>query len=203
MTPATWWQDFKRGIFERNPVFILVLGLCPALAVTTSTHNAVGMGLAVIAVVTCSNVVVSMLRDHIPNQVRIPCFIVVIATFVTLVEIFLKAQLPALGRSLGIYVPLIVVNCAILERVESFGSRYGVIRSFFDGLGAGVGFSIAIIAMGTVREVLGMGTFWGYPWMPQSLPIEFVNAPILIQGPGAFLVLGLLMALVNKWKKED
>ncbi len=203
MNPATWLQDFKRGIFERNPVLILVLGLCPALAVTTSAKNAVGMGVAVIAVVTCSNVVVSLIRHYIPNQVRIPCFIVVIATFVTLVEIFLKAQLPALGRSLGIYVPLIVVNCAILERVESFGSRYGVMRSLFDGLGTGVGFSLAIIAMGAVREVLGMGTFWGYPWMPKSLPVEFVNAPILIQGPGAFLVLGLLMALVNKWKKED
>lgn len=202
MNPAVWWQDFKRGIFARNPVLVLVLGLCPALAVTTSVKNSVGMGLSVIAVVTCSNLVVSMLRRFIPNQVRIPCFIVVIATFVTLVEIFLKAQLPALGRSLGIYVPLIVVNCAILERVESFGSRHGIVRSLFDGLGAGVGFSIAIIAVGAVREVLGMGTFWGYPWLPQSLPIEFVEAPIMIQGPGAFLVLGLLMALVNKWRED-
>ena len=203
MNPVTLWQDFKKGIFERNSVFVLVLGLCPALAVTTSVKNAVGMGLAVVAVVTCSNVVVSLIRDYIPDQVRIPCYIVVIASFVTMVEIFFKAQLPALGRSLGIYVPLIVVNCAILERVESFANRHSLPRALVDGLGTGLGFTIAIVAMGTVREVTGMGTFWGYPWMPESVPFEYVEAPIMIQGPGAFLVLGLLMALVNRWKEED
>jgi len=179
-------------------VFVLVVGLCPTLAVTTGLKNAVAMGVAVIAVLTCSNVIISMLRNVIPREVRIPCFIVVIASFVTMIEIAFKAFLPpSLNAALGIFIPLIVVNCSIMHRAESFAYRNGVLRSLLDGLGTGVGFALAICLVAVVREALGNGTLWGYPWMPVSSPVQYVPASILIQAPGAFLVLGLLLAAFN------
>lgn len=190
--------EFNKGLIERNPVFVLALGLCPTLAVTTEVKNAVAMSVAVLIVVTCANTIVSLVRRYIPSEVRIPSFIVVIGSFVTMIEIIFKATLPPeLNAKLGIFIPLIVVNCSILHRAESFAYRNTVGRSVMDGLGIGVGFGIAICVTAAVREVAGSGTFWGYPWMPTSLPLKYVPASIMIQAPGAFLVLGLLMALFN------
>jgi electron transport complex protein RnfE len=191
-------QEFSKGLLEENAVFVLALGLCPTLAVTTGLKNAAAMGMAVIAVLTCSNVLVSILRKLIPREVRIPCCIVIIASFVTMIEIIFKAYLPpAVNKALGIFIPLIVVNCIILNRAESFGYRNNVGRSLLDGLGASVGFALAICVLASVREAIGNGTIWGYSWMPVSVPIEYEPASILIQAPGAFLALGLLMGLFN------
>lgn len=196
-------QEFSKGLVEENAVFVLALGLCPTLAVTTGLKNAAAMGMAVIVVLTCSTVLVSMLRKLIPREVRIPCCIVIIASFVTMIEIVFKAYLPpAVNNALGIFIPLIVVNCAILNRAESFGYRNSVGRSLLDGLGAGAGFTLAICSLAAVREALGNGTLWGYSWMPVSLPVEYVPASILIQAPGAFLVLGLLMGLFNYYRQS-
>jgi len=192
-------QEFTKGIFEQNAVFVLVVGLCPTLAVTTALKNAVAMGVAVIFVLLCANTLVSMLRRFIPREVRIPCFIVIIGSFVTMVEIIFKGQLPPeINANLGIFIPLIVVNCIILYRAESFSYKHGVVRSILDGLGIGLGFTLAICVMAAVREVLGSGTIWGYPWVPVSWPVRYVPASILVQAPGAFLVLGLLMGF-TKW----
>ncbi len=190
--------EFNKGLIERNPVFVLALGLCPTLAVTTEVKNAAAMSVAVIIVVTCANTIVSLIRNYIPSEVRIPSFIVVIGSFVTMIEIIFKATLPPeINSKLGIFIPLIVVNCSILHRAESFAYHHGLGRSILDGLGIGTGFGIAICLTAAVREILGMGTFWGYPWMPISSPIEYVPASIMVQAPGAFLVLGLLMGLFN------
>ncbi len=198
MADRSLGREFSKGIIAQNAVFVLVVGLCPTLAVTTSLKNAAAMGVAVIFVLTCANTLVSLLRRHIPEEVRIPCFIVIIGSFVTMVEIIFKGVLPpAINASLGIFIPLIVVNCIILYRSESFAYRHGMARSVLDGLGIGVGFALAICLMAGVREVLGAGTIWGFPWVPVSWPVEYVPASILIQAPGAFLVLGLLMALFN------
>jgi electron transport complex protein RnfE len=197
--------EFRKGILEQNAVFVLAVGLCPTLAVTTALQNAVAMGVAVIFVVVASNGLVAALRGVIPNEVRIPCFIVIIGSFVTMVEIFFKGSrlVPMeVNEALGIFIPLIVVNCAILYRAESFAYRHGLGRSLLDGLGIGLGFTLAIAVMAAVREFIGSGTLWGYPWMPQSLPFRYVPAPILIQAPGAFLVLGLLMGAYN-WVKGE
>jgi len=191
-------KEFTRGLVERNPTFVLALGLCPTLAVTTELKNAVAMGVAVIIVLTCSNGLISLLRRFIPREVRIPCFIVIIASFVTMIEIVFKAKLPpAINASLGIFIPLIVVNCIILQRAESFASKNNFLRSLLDGLGIGVGFTVAICVLATVREMAGVGTLWGYPWMPTSSPVEYVPAGIMVQAPGAFLGLALLMAVFN------
>lgn len=202
MAERTLWNEFNKGVFKRNAIFALAVGLCPALAVTTELKNAVAMGIAVIIVLTCSNTIISLLRKFIPPQVRIPCFIVIVGSFVTMIEIGFKAKLPpAINASLGIFIPLIVVNCSILHRAESFAYRNSVLRSVLDGLGIGVGFTLAICLMATVREVLGMGTLWGYPWMPSASSVEYVSAGIMVQAPGAFLVLGLLLALFN-WIRQ-
>jgi len=191
-------SEFTKGLFEQNAVFVLAVGLCPTLAVTTALQNAVAMGCAVIFVLACANTLVSLLRRFIPAEVRIPCFIVIIASFVTMVEIVFKAKLPPeINASLGIFIPLIVVNCIILYRAESFGYHHGVVRSLLDGLGIGVGFTLAICLVASVREVIGSGTIWGYPWVPTSWSVRYVPASILIQAPGAFLVLGLLLGLFN------
>ena len=197
--------EFSKGLVEENAVFVLALGLCPTLAVTTGLKNAAAMGMAVIVVLTCSNVIVSLLRKWIPREIRIPCCIVIIASFVTMIEIIFKAHLsPEVNKALGIFIPLIVVNCIILNRAESFGYRNNVGRSLLDGLGASVGFTLAICTLASVREALGSGTLWGYSWMPVSAPVEYVPASILIQAPGAFLVLGLLMGLFNWfWQSYD
>ena len=194
--------EFGKGVFAQNAVFVLVVGLCPTLAVTTALQNAVAMGVAVIFVLVCSNTLISLLRKVIPAQVRIPCFIVIIGSFVTMVEIIFKGKLPPeLSASLGIFIPLIVVNCIILYRAESFAYKQGVVRSALDGLGIGVGFMAAICMVATVREVLGSGTLWGYPWVPISWPVRYVPAAVLIQAPGAFLVLGLLLGFFN-WLRQ-
>ncbi len=196
MAQTTLREEFSKGIVARNAVFVLAVGLCPTLAVSTSLKNAVAMGMAVIFVVVCANTLVSLLRRFIPREVRIPCFIVIIGSFVTMVDIYFAGALrPEIYASLGIFIPLIVVNCAILYRAESFAYSNGIVRSLLDGLGIGLGFALAISLVAGVREILGGGTIWGYPWLPVSWSFRYVPAAILLQAPGAFLVLGLLMAL--------
>ena len=188
-----------RGIIMENPVLILVLGTCPTLAQTTSVIGALGMGIAATLVLICSNAVISALRTLIPDTVRIPCYIVIIATFVTVVQLLMHAYLPEIYEMMGVYLALIVVNCIILGRAEMFARKNGVLDSAVDGLGMGLGFLLALIAMATVREVFGAGTFAG-------LPVPFFktyNIPILTQAPGGFLVFGLLIAVMNKIKEKD
>lgn len=204
MEDRTLTQEFSKGLITENPVFVLALGLCPTLAVTTGLKNAAAMGMAVTVVLTSSTVLVSLLRRIIPNEVRIPCCIVIIASFVTMIEIVFKAYLPPeVNKALGIFIPLIVVNCIILNRAESFGYRNGVLRSFIDGLGISVGFALSICVLAGVREALGNGTLWGYSWVPSSLPIKYDPASIMIQAPGAFLALGLLMGLFNWFRQKQ
>ena len=201
MAEKTLGHDFLKGLVEQNPVFVLAVGLCPTLAVTTGLKNAVAMGLAVIVVLSCSNTIIALLRRFIPREVRIPCFIVIIASFVTMIEIVFKAYLPArINAALGIFIPLIVVNCIILHRAESFAYKNNAVRSLLDGLGTGIGFTLAICLVASIREALGSGTLWGYPWMPTMSPVQYQPASILVQAPGAFLVLGLLLAGFN-WLK--
>ena len=181
--------EFTKGIIKENPIFVLMLGLCPTLAVTTKVQNAVAMGVAVIGVLTCSNIIISLIRRFIPKEIRIPCFIVVIASFVTMTELVMKAYAPEeINRALGIFIPLIVVNCIILGRAEAFASKKDIISSALDGLGSGIGFTLAVVLVATVRELLGSGSFWNIPLAEGIAPIS-----IMIQAPGAFLVLGLLL----------
>ncbi|MCQ2540461.1 MAG: electron transport complex subunit E [Acetatifactor sp.] len=184
------------GLVKENPTFVLMLGMCPTLAVTTSAMNGLGMGLATTAVLVMSNLFISLLRKVIPNRVRIPAFIVIIATFVTVVQLLLQAYLPALNKSLGVYIPLIVVNCIILGRAESFAFSNPPIPSFFDGLGMGLGFSFALTCIGAVRELLGAGKIFDMAIMPES----FEPVRIFGQAPGAFFVLAALTALQNAIK---
>ncbi len=186
-------KRFKSGILDENPVFIQVLGMCPTLAVTTSVENGIGMGLATTTVLIMSNLVISLLRNIIPSKVRIPTFIVVIASFVTIVEFMLQGFMPALYASLGIFIPLIVVNCVILGRAEGFASKNKPFISVIDGLGMGLGFTLALGAIGAVREILGAGTLLGMNIMPSG----YVPISIMILAPGAFLVLGILLAAFN------
>lgn len=179
------------GLLKENPVLRLVLGTCPTLAITTAVFNGIGMGVAATFVLICSNVVISALRKLIPSQVRLPCFIVVIASFVTLVHMLIRAFVPALNESLGVYLPLITVNCIILGRAEMFASKNSVARSALDGLGMGVGFTITLILMSAVRELLGAGTLLGIPILSNVMePMS-----IMIMPPGGFFVFGCLMAL--------
>lgn len=181
------------GILHDNPIFIQLLGMCPTLAVTTSAINGIGMGLATTAVLLGSNVVISMFKKVIPSKIRIPAFIVVIATFVTIVGLMMKAFLPALDNALGLFIPLIVVNCVILARAEAFASKNSVVESFTDGAGMGLGFTLALFILGGVREILGAGSILGISIMGAS----YQPALIMILPPGAFLALGLLLALYN------
>ncbi len=183
-----------RGIITENPVLILVLGTCPTLATSMNVISAFSMGLAATIVLICSNIVISALRRIIPDTVRIPCYIVVIAGFVTLVQMLLQAYLPSIYNMLGVYLALIVVNCIILGRAEMFARKNGVVDSALDGLGMGLGFLVALLAMATIREVLGAGAFAGIeiPFM------EHFKIPILVQAPGGFLVFGILIAIMNK-----
>lgn len=199
-------KRLKSGIIEENPVFVQVLGMCPTLAVTTSANNGLGMGLATTAVLVMSNLVISLLRNIIPSKVRIPAFIVVIASFVTIVDLLLQGFVPALYASLGLFIPLIVVNCVILGRAESFASKNTPIQSFFDGLGMGLGFTFALTLLGIVREFLGAGSFFGIKIMEgifNTMPFlkvifgEFQPISIIGLAPGAFIVLGCLMAAIN------
>ena len=183
-----------KGFIKENPVLVLVLGTCPTLALTNSVISAFCMGIAATIVLVCSNVVISALRKVIPDVVRIPCYIVVIAAFVTAVQMLMQAYLPNLFKLMGVYLALIVVNCIILGRAEMFARKNPVGDSALDGLGMGIGFLIALVAMATIREVLGAGTFAGF-----ALPIlKDYNIPILVQAPGGFLVYGILIAVVNK-----
>jgi len=185
-------NEFFKGIVRENPIFILVLGLCPTLAVSTSVVNALGMGGAATFVLICSNSIVSSVRRIIPDRIRLPAYIVIIATFVTICELMLKAYFPALDKSLGIFVPLIVVNCIIMARAEAFASRNPVVPSFIDGLGMGIGFTIGITVIAAIREVLGFGSILGFRIMP-----GFEPAAVMILAPGALLTLGILIALIN------
>lgn len=187
-------QNFLKGIIKENPVLVLVLGTCPTLAVSTSVISALGMGAAATVVLLCSNIVISALRKVIPDKVRIPCYIVLIAGFVTMVQMLVKAFAPALDEALGIYLPLIVVNCIILGRAEMFANKNKVIDSAIDALGMGAGFTLALLLMATIREVLGNGT-----WMGIEIPVlADNNISIMTMAPGGFLVFGILIAIVNK-----
>ena len=190
-------ERLKNGIITENPTFVLTLGMCPTLAVTTSAVNGLGMGLTTMAVLALSNMFISMLRKVIPDKVRIPAFIVVIASFVTVVELLLEAYLPSLYDALGLYIPLIVVNCIILGRAEAYASKNGVVSSLFDGVGMGLGFTLALTIIGAVRELLGAGQVFGINVMPQS----YVPCSIFVLAPGAFFVLAALTATQNKVKR--
>lgn len=184
---------FMNGILTENPIYRLVLGTCPAIAVTTSAINGIGMGLATTLVLIGSNVVISLLRNFIPNKVRIPSFIVVICTFVTIIQLLLHAFIPSLYNALGIFLPLIVVNCIILARAEAFASKNDVVTSAVDGLGMGLGFTMALLLIGAVREVLGNGTILGM----QLLGVGFEPVILMILPPGGFIVFGLTLGIIN------
>ena len=192
-------SEFSKGFIKENPLFRLVLGMCPALAVTTMAINGVAMGLAATAVLVGSNLVISLLRKFIPPQVRIPVFIVVIASFVTIIDMVMAGYFFELHKVLGLFIPLIVVNCIILGRAEAFASRYSVLLSLADGLGMGLGFTLALIILGSVRELLGNGTIFGVLIFGSG----FEPALVMLLPPGAFLALGLLLGLMNKLTKVE
>ncbi|CZR96466.1 MULTISPECIES: electron transport complex subunit RsxE [unclassified Clostridioides] len=189
---------FKNGLIDENPTFVQVIGMCPTLAVTTSAINGIGMGLSTAAVLICANLVISLLRKITPDKIRIPIFVVIIATFVTIVGMVLKAYVPALDKALGIYIPLIVVNCLILARAESFAFKTGPLASIVDGVGQGLGFTVALTIIGAVRELLGNGSLFGLTLFGAS----FQPVLIFILPPGAFLTLGFLFAGFNKLRSK-
>ncbi|RKY79260.1 electron transport complex subunit RsxE, partial [candidate division KSB1 bacterium] len=176
------WYEFSKGIYKENPIFRLVLGMCPTLAVTTSVQNAIGMGIATTFVLFSSNLLISIIKNAVPKRIRIPMYIVVIASFVTIADLVMAAYEPALHKSLGIFVPLIVVNCIILGRAEAFAGKNRVLPSILDGLGMGIGFTLALLALGLVREILGNGTIYGYPVLGSG----YNPMLIMILPPGAF-----------------
>lgn len=187
-------QNFTRGIFRENPVFVMMLGMCPTLGVTTSMANGIGMGLATLFVLALSNMAISLVKNFIPAMVRIPCYIVIIASFVTIINLLMEAYLPSLHAQLGIYIPLIVVNCIILGRAEAFASKNNIVQSLLDGLGMGIGFTIALALLGALREILGSGSILNYNFIGDD------GYPILlfIMPPGAFLALAALIMIYNK-----
>ena len=188
-------QNFTKGFFKENAVFVQLLGMCPTLGVTTTAINGLGMGLATTFVLLMSNVVISLVKSFIPDKVRIPAYIVIIASFVTVVDLVMAGYLPDLHEQLGLFIPLIVVNCIVLGRAEAFASKNGVVASLFDGLGMGLGFAMALLMLGSVREILGSLSLFGY---------QFVDADgilLFILPPGAFIALGFLIALINNLRK--
>lgn len=188
-------QNFTKGFFKENAVFVQLLGMCPTLGVTTTAINGLGMGLATTFVLLMSNVVISLVKGFIPDKVRIPAYIVIIASFVTVVDLVMAGYLPDLHEQLGLFIPLIVVNCIVLGRAEAFASKNGVVASLFDGLGMGLGFAMALLMLGSVREILGSLSLFGY---------QFVDADgilLFILPPGAFIALGFLIALINNLRK--
>lgn len=189
-------ERLYNGVVKENPTLVLTLGMCPTLAVTTSAINGLGMGLSTTVVLALSNMFISLLRKVIPGKVRIPAFIVVIASFVTIVQLLLQAYIPALYDSLGLYIPLIVVNCIILGRAEAYASKNPIIPSLFDGIGMGLGFTVALTLIGSIREILGMGKIFGYQIMPDA----YEPMTIFVLAPGAFFVLAVLTAIQNKIK---
>ena len=192
-----YFKTITNGIFKENPTFVLLLGMCPTLATTTSAMNGLGMGVATMFVLICSNIFISILKNLIPDGVRIPCYIVVIASFVTLLQMLMQAYVPDLYKTLGIFIPLIVVNCIILGRAEAFAAKNNVLASACDGIGIGIGFTLALTVLGFVRELLGNGSVFGYRVMPESMDML-----VFVLAPGAFITLGLLMAIVNKLKNR-
>lgn len=192
-------ERLYNGIIKENPTFVLMLGMCPTLAVTSSAINGLGMGLSTTVVLVCSNLIISLFRKVIPNGVRIPAFIVIVASLVTVVQLLMQAYLPGLSSALGVYIPLIVVNCIILGRAESYASKNGPVLSIFDGLGMGLGFTFGLTVIGLIREILGAGTMFDAPVL---LNIGFKPITIFIMAPGAFLVLGFLVAGMNIVRKK-
>ncbi len=186
-----------KGIIKENPTFVLVLGMCPTLGTTTSAANGFGMGVATMAVLIMSNLVISLVKNLIPDKVRIPAFIVIIASFVTIIQMLMEAYVPALYESLGVFIPLIVVNCIILGRAEAFASKNSPVDSMLDGVSIGLGFTLSLTVIGTIRELLGNGSVFGY-----SLGVSDYMPLVFVLAPGAFLVLGYLMALFNKFVKK-
>ncbi len=194
-----YMKPLVNGIIQENPTFVLMLGMCPTLAVTTSSSNALGMGLSTALVLIASNVLISLLRKVIPDTVRMPAYIVIVASFVTVVQFLLEAFVPALYDSLGIYIPLIVVNCIILGRAEAFASRNSVGESLMDGIGMGLGFTVGLLAIGVVREIIGNGTAFDF----RLMPAVYEPFNIFVLAPGAFFVLAVLTALQNKFKLKS
>jgi electron transport complex protein RnfE len=196
MAQAISYKDnFLKGIFKENPVFVLLLGCCPTLGVTSSAINGLGMGAATLFVLVMSNLVISLVKNVIPDKVRIPAFIVIIASFVTVVQLLMAAYTPALNEQLGLFIPLIVVNCIVLGRAEAFASRNTLFASFLDGLGMGVGFTLALTLLGTIRELFGNLSFFGYKFAEADGMLVFILAP------GAFITLGFIIAIMN-WLKN-
>ncbi|KPU43837.1 electron transport complex subunit RnfE [Oxobacter pfennigii] len=189
-------ERIKNGILNENPIYGQVLAMCPTLAVSTSMENAVGMGIAATAVLVASNIAISAIRKLVPNKIRIPIFIVIIASFVTITQFLLQGFVPTLYKSLGIFIPLIVVNCVILGRAEAYAQKSGVIASLFDGIGMGVGFTLALMSLAIFREVLGAGTFFGM----RIMPLSYQPAIIMILAPGAFFTMGIIMAGINLYR---
>lgn len=190
------WKNFTKGFFKDNPVFVMLLGMCPTLGVTSSAVNGLGMGLATTFVLVMSNIVVALVKNFIPEKVRIPSFIVIIASFVTIVEMVMQAYLPALFEALGLFIPLIVVNCLVLGRAEAFASKNTLGSSIVDGLGMGLGFSMALTMLGAVRELLGSGMIFGLALYPEDYGML-----IFVLAPGAFIALGYLTAFINRVRK--
>ena len=191
-----YWKILYNGIIPANPIFVLLLGMCATLGTTSSAYNGMMMGFATGAVLICSNVVISLIKNLVPDKVRIPAFIVIIASFVTVLQLVVNAWLPALNASLGIFIPLIVVNCILLGRAEAFASRNGILASFLDGLGSGIGFTVALILLGGAREILGTGKIFGAEIFPEDYGML-----LFVLAPGAFIALGYLIAIVNRIRK--
>jgi electron transport complex protein RnfE len=190
------WTNFSKGFFKESPTFTLLLGMCPTLGVTSSAENGLGMGLATTFVLIMANLVISLVKDLIPDKIRIPSFIVIIATFVTIVEMIMQAYVPALFESLGLFIPLIVVNCIVLGRAEAFASKNNAISSIIDGAGMGLGFSMALTMLGCIRELLGSGRIFGITIYPEDYGML-----VFVLAPGAFIALGYLIAFINRLKK--
>ena len=196
MNPNSAGERLYNGIIKENPTFVMMLGMCPTLAVTTSAINGLGMGLTTMVILAMSNLIISMLRKIIPDDVRVPAFIVIVASFVTIVQFLLQAYIPTLNASLGLYIPLIVVNCIILGRAEAYASKNPMMASLFDGIGMGLGFTLGLTCIGLVRELIGAGKIFGVAVMPAS----YEPVSIFVMAPGAFFVLALLTAIQNKVK---
>lgn len=192
-------NNFTKGFFRENPILVLLLGTCPALAVTSSAMNGLGMGLATTFVLFMSNIFISMVKGFIPDKVRIPAFIVVIASFVTIVDLLMQAYTPGLSSQLGIFIPLIVVNCIVLGRAEAFAAKNGILSSAIDGAGMGLGFTLALVLMGGIREILGAGSIFGFKFISETAD----GILIFILAPGAFITLGFLIALLRKLNKTS
>jgi len=194
----SFMKELTKGIIKENPIFVIVLGLCPTLATSTSVNNAIGMGLAATFVLICSNIFISLIKNITPDKIRIPVYVIVIAAFVSIVDMSMAAYLPALHKSLGLFIPLIVVNCIIMGRAEAYASKNNVINSIADGIGMGLGFTLALSLVATIREILGNGTWLNIRVMPKTYD------PMLITllAPGAFITLGLLMGLMNMLKEK-